>query len=229
MQKGKLRPRELSDLPKAPQIEKGRPWNMKSGCLISESGLFPLFYAASCECLPGINFLPLKNLFQPFWSLSQRIWGHIITQATSAKSRQSQRMQSIQTAALKPAHQYGLLHSWWRSKESCINLATGSDEQWALLSSILHTPRDGQTCYLKNSGVHNPGSSQQHTESSVLVCSTVALWKGLGKARIITAPLKGIWLSRLSSARASLYWQVLNLIALCPSPSHPPPSLWCWQ
>ena len=162
------------------------------------------------------KFFASKNLFQPFWSLNQRIWGHIPPRPRPQWADSHRGMQSIQTGCCKARPSIWITAQLMASKESRINLATGSDEQCELCHRPSCTRLEmGKPATWKIVGYTTQAAPQRHTESSVLVCSTVALWEGLDKARIITAPLwKAIWLSRLSSARASLYWQVLSLIAL---------------
>lgn len=156
---------------------------MKSGCLISESGLFPLFYAASCECLPGINFLPLKT-FSTFLKSESEDLGAYTTQATSAKSRQSQRDAEHTNGCSKARPSIWITAQLMVSKESRINLATGSDEQCELCCRPSCTCLEmGKPATWKIVGYTTHAAPQQHTESSVLVCSTVALWKGLDLER----------------------------------------------
>lgn len=72
---------------------------------------------------------------------------------------------------------------------------------WTLLSSILHMPKGGQTCHLKNSGVHSLGSFlivHKSLWSGLLHSCRVfrklgmALWEGLDQVWIIW---EGMWLA----------------------------------
>lgn len=103
------------------------------------------------------EFFPLKpcnGLFNTLKSKSEDL-GAYTTQVMSTKSRQSQRDAEHTNGCSKAQPSIWITAQLMASKESCINLATGSDEQCELCRCLfLLTPRDG-----KNSGVHNPGSS----------------------------------------------------------------------